>query len=301
MSAHAVAAASGCCCAPSPTPCTCIEYGTASSGVDFERLEVSGAIAMDLYGVDCCGAELRGNAMFGGATIFRQTVPFFGWTAPVSVICPQLSYPPIGDVIGSVSSTVGLCTYRAPCCPYTGCPQVERTVTHSALPWFWCAEEVQYVNQDICAGVLCSCDEGGIPCGGNCLRTIFDPYPTAMPEEYVIALTDVEVRVCPIGTAQAQSWLRIACTAIPARVYRGCESCVIEGPSLPLTFNLVWVKECRYPGDTVKGTYHWSNVLNGGPPSQVTMIDEACQPDLIPGGSRKLRRTLVASPVMVIS
>jgi hypothetical protein len=31
------------------------------------------------------------------------------------------------------------------------------------------------------------------------------------------------------------------------------------------------------------------------------MIDEACQPDLIPGGSRKLRRTLVASPVMVIS
>lgn len=301
MSAHAVAAASGCCCAPAPTPCTCSEYGLASTGIDFTQLQVSGSVIMTLDGTDCCGAELRGSAIFGGITLFRQFMPFDGWVAPRSPICPNLSYPPIGQVIGSVSSGVGLCSYIAPCCPYTGCPQVERSVVHSALPWFWCADTVQYIDQDVCAGVLCSCDEGGIPCGGNCLPTFFDPYPTASAEEYVIALTDVEVRVCPIGTAQAQSWLRIACTAIPLRVYRRCQTCPIEGPSVPLTFDLYWVKECRFPGDTVKGTYYWSDALNGGPPSQVTVTDSPCQPDLIPGGSRKLTRSVVASPIMVIS
>lgn len=299
MSAHAVAAAAGCCCAPAPSPCICTEYGQASTGDDFEQLQVSGVVSLALEGTDCCGAELRGNALFGGATLFRQFVPVAGWFAPRTQYCQ--SAPPVGDVIGGVSSTIGQCTYIAPCCPYTGCPQVERSVIHSELPWFWCAGDVQYIDQDVCGGVLCQCDEGGIPCGGNCLPTVFDPYPTAQPEEYVIALTDVEVRICPIGTAQAQSWLRVACTAIPLREYRTCEPCAIEGPSLPLTFNLYWVKECRFPGDNVKGSYVWSDLLNGGPPTQVTTVDEPCQPDLIPGGSRKIIRSLVASPLMVIS
>ena len=130
MSAHAVAAASGCCCAPAPTPCTCQEYGLASAGPDFDTLHVSGRVLTSYSGADCCDAQLTGGSSFDGATIVRAAAPFSGWNIQKQQVCPGLF---LGPVIGSALTTVGRCTYVSPCCNYTGCPPANRTVIDSEL------------------------------------------------------------------------------------------------------------------------------------------------------------------------
>ena len=300
MSAHAVAAASGCCCAPAPTPCICTEYGQASDPADplFATLQVSGAFIITVGGTDCCGAQPSGGGSFSGATL-TYSYPAGRWLSPISISGGSV---PHVEVIGTVSSSVGNCTYTAPCCSYTGCPEVLRTVTHSRLPIWYCAETLVYVPQDVCAGVVCACDEGGIPCGGNCPPAVFDPFPTAEPEDLVLFITGIELRVCPIGTTQAQSWVRITGSAGPISAFRDGQPCQWQGTTaLPLSFDLIYVKECRFPGDSVKGTYQWIDYLNGGPPTQVSTFTVPCQPDLTPGGQSKLTRTIIASPTIVVS
>ena len=306
MSAHAVAAASGCCCAPAPTPCTCLEYGQASSGEDFEQLQVSGAVSLSYSGADCCGARLMGGALFGGATILRiPPGPFggSGWNIQKQQVCPGLE---LGDVIGSATSTTGRCTYRAPCCNYTGCPAVERLVVESELPLWWCEDTYRLVPQDPCQGVVCACDEGGVPCGGNCPPAQFPEYPTADESAILIAVQNVWLTVCGIGgvpgnLVQAKSYLQIELAQISERTYRNCEPCGAGFNAVPLTYTMFYEKLCRFPGDTVRGTYVWSDALNGGPPSQVRSFSAACPDGIMPGGERKFTSTLVASPIMVIS
>lgn len=304
MSANAVAGASGCCCAPAPTPCLCLEYQTASIGPLFERLTVSGMISMTWRGTDCCGAKLNGSALFGGARISRTPSPLNGWNITKDQVCPFLS---IGEVIGSVESTVGRCSYMYPCCTYTGCPAVERRVIDSALPLWWCDDTYALAPQDPCMNITCSCDQGGIPCGGTCPPTTFPEYATASPERLLVAVDNVYLTVCGVNNipgaagAQAKSYLQIEVRDITERNYRTCDGCGASFQAVPLSRTFWYEKLCRYPGDSVKGLYVWIDAWNGGPPSQVVSVTEACQPDIEPGGQRQFVATFIASPTMVVN
>lgn len=303
MSAHAAAAASGCCCAPAPTPCTCQEYGLASAGSDFDTLHVSGRVLTSYSGADCCDAQLTGGSSFDGATIVRAAAPFSGWNIQKQQVCPGLF---LGPVIGSALTTVGRCTYVAPCCNYTGCPPANRTVVDSELPLWWCQDTYALVPQDPCSGITCSCDEGGIPCGGNCPPAQFIEYPTADASALLIAVKDVWLTVCGIDGSETQgvtgrSFLQVELAAVSERTYRECAFCGATFGDIPLTYRIFYEKLCQFPGDTVRGVYRWVDALNGGPPSQVRSVSSPCPDGISPGGNRKFTSTIVASPVMVVS
>lgn len=302
MSAQAAAAASGCCCNPPPKPCTCLEYGQASSGEDFERLAVEGSLLLQIDGKDCCGAELLGNASFGGTRVFRA--PGLGiWTDMRTVSCP--TFLPLGDAVGSITSRVGQCSYLYECCNYTGCPTVTRLATHSQLPWFWCAERESVQTVNVCANVTCQCDEGGVPCGGNCPSFAFEDYTTAPPETLIVAVR-VELGICgTIGTAEGSSYVKVEMVPVLAQEYERCETCGLRG-----SVNLIpggggftgwWGKQCRFPGDTVRGVYEWIDLLSGGPPTQVETYEQPCLGGYLPGGVLKSTRIITASPLLTVS
>lgn len=279
----------------------------ASTGEAFQQLQVSGTISITMQGRDCCGAQLSGGVLFSGASISRVPPGPFGgsgWNIQKQQICPFLS---LGEVIGSASSTTGHCSYLAACCNYTGCPPVERFVTESRLPLWWCQDTLTLVPQDVCAGVICACDEGGIPCGGNCPPAVFDEYPTADESEILFALQNVWLTVCGIGGVETgvgwgRSILQVDILPIDVRDYRSCEGC---GGGLPnyvqFPYTLYYEKVCQFPGDSVKGIYRWLDLWNNGPPTQVRTVSSECDDYISPGGTRKFTTTVVGSPVMLVT
>lgn len=297
MSAHAAAAGAGCCCNPPATPCTCIEYGQASSGSDFDRLAVEGIVTMSLDGKDCCGAQLTGSASFAGTRVFRALgAP--SWMNRLDAACPGLFFP-LGEVIGSATSTVGHCRRIVECCNYTGCPPVPRLVSVSRLPWFYCEDTVTVQTIDGCAGVICQCDEGGIPCGGQCPSFALEDVISAAPEVMYFAIR------CELGIwcSPGLSYVRLEIVPIIARSYDSCEGC---GASIGFVSNggglvAFWTKPCRFPGDTVRGTYAWDPILSGGPPTQFETIEQPCLGGYLPGGTLSTSRSVVASPLLTVS
>ena len=302
MSAQAAAAASGCCCDPPGKPCTCSEYLNASSGDDFNTLSISGDVAMQITGHDCCGASIDGEAMYSGTLVRRTTgMGQERWINDRPVSCSNLL--PIGAVIGSINSTSGNCAYTYECCNYTGCPTVQRTATEARLPWFWCWENETSVQYNACAGVVCQCDEGGIPCGGNCPADVFEATRTAPPETLYIALR-ASIVVCGFGSVIGGSAVRIEGAVVLSQTYDRCRSCGLVGTLLLMPrvgFSLIWQKRCRFPGDTVRGEYIWSEALNGGPPTQVNTYTQDCPSYIRPGGTLKYTHSIVASPRIYVA
>jgi len=296
MSAHAAAAGAGCCCNPPAKPCTCLEYGMASDGVDFDRLAVGGTLAMNIQGKDCCGAQLTGNAVFGGTRLFK--VPSqVTWLDRRDTACPGLFFP-LGEVIGSATSTVGHCTYIYECCNYTGCPTVPRLVTYSQLPWFYCPDTVTVQTVNVCANVICQCDEGGVPCGGNCPVFAFEDYTTASAEVIYFAIRSELGIWCGPGL----SYFRLEIVPISARAYDSCDGCGTGLTNVPGggAFTGFWTKPCRFPGDTVRGVYEWNSFLSG-PPTQVDTVDQPCTGGYLPGGALSVTRSIIASPLLTVS
>jgi hypothetical protein len=302
MSAHAAAAGAGCCCNPPAKPCTCLEYGMASDGVDFDRLAIEGNLIMQVSGKDCCGAQLTGSAAFTEARVFRVNASTV-WVDRREASCP--TFLPLGSVVGVITSTVGQCTYLYECCNYTGCPTVTRRATHSQLPWFWCADTEVVQTANVCINVICQCDEGGVPCGGNCPSFAFEDYTTASPETLYVAIR-AEVGICGIaGTAQGSSYVKVELVPVLAQEYDRCETCGLRG-SLNLipgggAFTGYWVKQCRFPGDTVRGIYEWSAQLSGGLPTRSDTVEQECSGGYLPGGTLSVTRSIIASPLLTVS
>lgn len=296
MSAQAAAAASGCCCNPPPKPCTCLEYGQASSGEDFDRLAVEGSLLLQINGKDCCGAQLTASAAFGGARLFRN--PVLGrWTDRRDASCPGL-FLPLGEVIGTGTSTIGQCSYVLECCNYTGCPTVPRLVPHSSLPWFYCPDTVNVQTFNVCANVTCQCDEGGVPCGGNCPSFAFVDYTTASPEVLYFAIR------CELGIwcGPGLSYFRLDVVPILARSYDSCSGCAAILNDVPAgaTLSAFWTKPCRFPGDTVRGVYQWDSALSG-PPTQSETVERPCLGGYLPGGGLFVSQGIIASPLLTVS
>ena len=296
MSAHAAAAGSGCCCKPPDVPCSCGEMWAASTGPEFDRLAVSCSLNATYEGKDCCGAQLFGGASFSGGRL-RRRLPL-GFPGYESIpVTPCFEAP--GEIAGSIGSTIGQCARVVECCNYVGCPPVRRNHIISRTPWFWCPDTYSITTSDVCAGVVCQCDEGGVPCGGQCPAFFFQDTESAQSVTDYLGVRVELLRFCDGDAFHAAVKIDIR------RLGPDPESCVscatsTNGTNLPIEFTCYYTKRCRFPGDTIKGVYGWNEVYSNGPSTQVLTIREHCLPDIIPGGELYATRTVIASPTLVV-
>lgn len=236
MSQQAAAGAAGCCCRRDLEPCLCSEMYAPMS------LTVSAGLSVSIIGSGSCGETISGGASMQPVTMTRTAyVPGSGIIQYSSDANP----PTCADQYGLVSCTNLQCTFPRNCTnPQCDPPLIVQEVTEGRA-WFSDNQQVGTAVDQACAGV--SYTYGNYCEWSN--PTLPGTYQTSVP-------------------GSLRFWGRATLSAM------GGNPCVVmatvslfavsfcPGPKTwvnPITCSLSvggsYQKVCRFPGDSIAGTY----------------------------------------------
>jgi len=250
VSAHAVAAASGCCCQVDGTPCSPIDASVESAKPIYDTLTLAVQASSSFSYVGCCGET--GTASSTLAQFTLQRISGNLWQSqPVQV--------------GTHLGTSANCIYLNPCC--SPCPDVPgseclRPVDFGITSPLYCNSQVFEDEIGICGDCTCFtyypdygvCDEPSFSAASTLIRT--NAPGTSVPLVAVATLLLGGIRwQLTITVSQDGS----ACPAGISLNYAAFVSNDQHAIYLPA---VAAFKDCRFPGDGPKGTYS-----TGGPSS----------------------------------
>lgn len=244
MSQQSAAGGSGCCCLRETLPCRCSEMAAWP-----ETLTVTSGATIVVEGHGTCDRRIFGGAGFGTATMLRG--PNYSYFSP-NLTCGN--WP----IAGTMSCSGGPCRTVVEC----GNPQcddiVEITPIFHDLPWF--ADTSQTTT-----GIDPHCSPYPFTYGDGCaLKAPGLPVAYQRAEPGVIAWIKTASMQAYDGPCALNVYIRMFMRSLRSITPPTCgvDTTVWYLPFICTTpVGQLFTKICRYPGDTVTGTYR----AQGGP------------------------------------
>lgn len=239
----------GCCCSTDLEGCGCAQVDASP-----ESLTVSVPASIFVEGSDSCGALL-----FGSGTLTQISVPRVFYQPQLGQFTYQTPDLPFCQTpspsLGTVSCTNMLCKAPRDCNPVPACdpPVIVQHVT-SELPWFQNGTATTTRIDTACAGVTYSYGEY---CEWQA-QAFNTTYQTAAPGTFHfsarVSLRPVFGDVC-VMRADVTLFGAGACPTTPL---------VWNNPLIGTNFvvSSTFTKRCRFPGDSVRGTYRAEAPIN---------------------------------------
>ena len=282
MSAHAVAAAAGCCCQVDDTPCTPVDAATESAKPIYNTLSVSLQASSVFSYAGCCGET--GNASVSMSQFTLQRIAGNLWRSqPVQV----------GTHVGSAANCVSL---NACCSP---CPNIPNS--ECLRPWDFGSTSPLYCTADAF--------EDEIPICTDC--TCYTYYPDAgICDEPSFSAASTLIRTNVPGTsvpllAVAQLQLQGICWYLTVFVTQDGSGCpgsiatnyaafVSNDNHVLYLSSLLATKCCRFPGDGPMGAY-----ATGG--QQYSQFSTYPCPDNLPSSTQWALSSFTIAPTATVS
>jgi len=234
MSQQAAAGAAGCCCRRDLEPCLCSEMHAPLT------LTLSAGLSLSVTGSGNCGETISGGASLQPLTLNRTAyLPDFG------IIVYSSGFPTCNDGYGLVSCTNLACRSPRNCTnPQCDSPVIVQHVTEGRA-WFSDTPQVGTAVDQACAGV-------SYTYGDYCEWS--NP---ALPTTYA---TSVPGSIRFAGTASVEAMGGNPCTIMATVSLFAQLNCPFPKTWMnPITCALsvtgVYQKACRFPGDSIAGTY----------------------------------------------
>jgi hypothetical protein len=259
MSQQGAAAAAGCCCRRETESCLCWEMDLAGSP---STVTMSAGLTISVDGYDYCGGRIFGGGSFGSMVLNRTLlIPSQG-----VVRYSRLSECGSHNITGIIGCNNRQCVVQRNCTAFACDAPVFRQQITDALPWFQDTQQITTVVGNECSGVSYSYPP---PTCEYSNPTPPTSHPTAIPGQLAVFPSSASIE----STAGSNPCHIRAAANVGVLNYRAATECqnfqtVWNWPNSPCTIsgvNGVYRKLCRYPGDTIMGTY----IREGGEDTEV--------------------------------
>lgn len=244
MSAHAVAAAAGCCCQVDDTPCTPVDAATESAKATYNSLSVTLQASSTFSYVGCCGEAGSASVAMSQFSLQRIT-PSLWRSQPVQV----------GTHAGVAANCISLNACCSPCPNLPGSDCL-RPFDFGPTSPLYCTADVFEDEVPICEDCTCYtyypdagiCDEPSFSAASTLLRT--NVPGTSVP---LVAVAQLQLQgICWYLTV----FVSQDASGCPGSIATNYAAFVSNDNHRIYLSSVLATKCCRFPGDGPRGTYN---------------------------------------------